>query len=336
MSIWRMVRKYEGSVCVCVHCVWRQSLAQHSFIDTILFLWLCFYRMRVEVRNPLSSALSACSFLENNHCRKGNDARKDDSDYNQITEDLTVISSSLAYINDLLRSLLDTNKIACGQLTLHVTPTDIVRDILEPVKSMLHHRDTPFSFYVDCPHGDLVVPVDRLPIKQVILNLASNAKKFVKTGFIRLTARVLEDGTTTRLTVEDSGTGIPETKRKHLFEQFQESLDELHQGTGMGLSLCQSLVQLMDGSLYLDESYHSGIEGFAGAKFVIDLPVAPVGPDTTTHSEDGREVECPCDLESGTTPSDELLLPSDLTVLLIGMTRDGNTKASNRNLLPCC
>lgn len=259
--------------------------------------------------------------MEANHRSKSthNDEDNNDREHDQTGEDLGVISSSLSYINSLLRSLLDTNKIASGQLTLHVTPTDIMRDVLEPVQSMLHRRDAPFSFHVDCPGGDLTVPIDGLRLKQVVLNLANNAKKFVETGFIRITARVLEDGTT-RLTVEDSGPGIPQHKRKHLFERFQESLDELHQGTGMGLSLCHSLVGLMDGRLYLDDSYQSGVEGFPGAKFVIDLPVTPMpaqeeSPGAKTIPDHGNE-GVRTDLESGLAAVN-LSLPSNLKILLI-------------------
>ena len=86
--------------------------------------------------------------------------------------------------------------------------------------------------------------------------------------------------TTVQLAVEDSGKGIPVEKRARLFEKFQESLDSLNQGTGIGLNLCKSLVQLMGGEIWLDADYNSGIPGCPGARFVVDLKVPPVVTDT--------------------------------------------------------
>jgi len=73
------------------------------------------------------------------------------------------------------------------------------------------------------------------------------------------------------LCVEDSGAGIPADKRDNLFEKFQASLDVLSQGTGIGLSLCENLVRLLNGSISLDDSYDSGIPGSPGARFVVQL-----------------------------------------------------------------
>jgi signal transduction histidine kinase len=136
-----------------------------------------------EVRNPLAAALSACSFLETAHAglfpRQQDHADNNTLERNtlaeqsssspitvvQAKEDLTVIKSSLTYINDLLRSMLDVNKIASRQLVLQPTPTDLYRDIIEPIRTILHRRDNPFAVEVECP-TDLIVSVDRMRLKQ--------------------------------------------------------------------------------------------------------------------------------------------------------------------------
>jgi CheY-like chemotaxis protein len=115
----------------------------------------------------------------------------------------------------------------------------------------------------------LYIMTDRLRLKQIVLNLGRNSTKFVETGFVRLKAEVIDDKV--RLSVEDSGSGIPEEKRRNLYDRFQESLDTLNQGTGIGLNLCRKLIHLMGGKIWLDQSYHSGIENCPGARFVIDL-----------------------------------------------------------------
>jgi hypothetical protein len=109
-----------------------------------------------------------------------------------------------------------------------------------------------------------------------VLNLASNSCKFVEKGFVRLGAKILESDGTVIVFVEDSGPGIPLEKRGGMFERFQSSLDSLNQGTGIGLSLCKSLAELLGGEVSLDESYDSGIEGCPGARFVIRLNTPPL------------------------------------------------------------
>jgi CheY-like chemotaxis protein len=110
---------------------------------------------------------------------------------------------------------------------------------------------------------------DGLRLKQIVLNLGRNAVKFVEKGFVRLQAEIV-DGMV-QLSVEDSGPGIPVEKRDRLFSKFQESLDSLNQGTGIGLCVCRNLIDLMDGNIVLDNIYDSGIEGSPGSRFVIQL-----------------------------------------------------------------
>jgi signal transduction histidine kinase len=92
--------------------------------------------------------------------------------------------------------------------------------------------------------------------------------------------------------VEDSGPGIPVEKWEKLFFQFQDSLDELCQGTGIGLSLCKKLVDLMDGTIALDESRDSGIPGKPGSKLDIQIKCDVINIDavlSVTDEEDSDE-----------------------------------------------
>lgn len=104
--------------------------------------------------------------------------------------------------------------------------------------------------------------------------MSVNSTKFVERGFIRLGSEVVNGNV--RLYIEDSGPGLPEEKKKALFASHQESLDLMHQGTGIGLSICRYLSRLMNAKIWLDEDYHSGIEGCPGARFIVDLQKAPV------------------------------------------------------------
>lgn len=77
-------------------------------------------------------------------------------------------------------------------------PTDLTKDVFEPVGSMLYHRGLNYGVLFDCPEN-LMVLTDRLRLTQVVLNLARNSAKFVDSGFVRLLAQVVDNGTNIQL-----------------------------------------------------------------------------------------------------------------------------------------
>lgn len=287
----------------------------------------------------------------------------------QAREDVQVVDNSLRFINDLLRTMLDMHRATSGNLQVKLAPVDLLRDVLEPVAGMLHRGGEgnigrgkggeKVQIVVDCPE-DIVVATDVLRLKQVILNLGRNSVKFINEGFIRLRAEVLEvecsddpdrfrdqfvrknshldiecgstSCKTVRIYVEDSGSGIPIEKRERLFAKYQESLDLLSQGTGIGLHLCKNLVGLMGGRISLDNDYDSGIPDNPGARFVIDLQTAPSDTSLSsieydrdasihvnfvdeTNGENGSKL---FDSVSGEATSvDTAVLPESLNVLFV-------------------
>ena len=154
------------------------------------------------------------------------------------------------------------------------SPADLKKDVLEPVVSLIYRRGLNYEVLLDCP-SNLMVLTDRLRLTQVVLNLARNSSKFVTAGFVRLRAEV-KNGSNIHISVEDSGPGIPMAKRNALFSKYQESLDSLNQGTGVGLCLCKKLIDLMGGDIWLDEAFDSNVEGYIGARFVVSLNAAPL------------------------------------------------------------
>lgn len=151
------------------------------------------------MRNPLSAALSASVFV---NTAVQSTITEDTLD--SVREDSLIISSSLRFINDLLRNMLDVHRATRDQMTLEHEPVDILHDIFRPIASMIYARDTNFKVELECPAG-LLVKSDKLRLQQIVLNLARNSAKFVIDGFIRLRAEII-DGSVT-LFVEDSGPG---------------------------------------------------------------------------------------------------------------------------------
>ena len=214
----------------------------------------------------MTAAISASTFL--NGTLHGKDPITDPLVHQSLRDDAAIIDSSVRFINDLLRSMLDLHKAKNEKMSFEYQAVDMKEDIFEPVRSMIYTRDTKFHVNIDCPPSFLV-HTDKIRIQQVVLNLARNAAKFVDEGFINLRC-VVVDGSV-QIYVEDSGPGIPESKRKELFSRFQQSLDRMAQGTGVGLNLCKHLIEAMGGEIYLDESYRSGYKDKLGARIVVNL-----------------------------------------------------------------
>lgn len=118
---------------------------------------------------------------------------------------LQIMDASLHFISELLRNMLDVHRAESQQMKLDYKPTDVKRDVLEPVAAVLCMRGSQVSITIDCPE-DLVVSSDRMRLKQMILNLAANATKFVASGYIRLRGDVVNGSV--QLAVEDSGPGM--------------------------------------------------------------------------------------------------------------------------------
>jgi CheY-like chemotaxis protein len=147
-----------------------------------------------------------------------------------------------------------------------------------------------------------------------MMNLGRNSIKFVTNGFLRFRVTIV-DGLV-ELSVEDSGPGIPVDKQDALFERFQTSLDVLSQGTGLGLSLCLNLVVLLNGRIFLDKNYDSGVPGSPGARFVVQLnqpslPVESLLPSSEFLADD----------TSGESASSSIskasIVPENLSVLFV-------------------
>jgi signal transduction histidine kinase/DNA-binding LacI/PurR family transcriptional regulator/DNA-binding response OmpR family regulator/HPt (histidine-containing phosphotransfer) domain-containing protein len=167
--------------------------------------------------------------------------------------------SLLALLNDIL----DISKIEAGQLDLEAREFNL-RACVESSLEGFAHKAAQKGLELICdmpPHLPEFVVGDSLRLRQVLLNLISNALKFTDEGEILLTVECLEDNAAAhdgcrsfRFRVRDTGLGIPLAKQKAIFEPFVQadsSTTRTHGGTGLGLSICQRLVAMMGGQLQL-------------------------------------------------------------------------------------
>jgi signal transduction histidine kinase/FixJ family two-component response regulator len=169
----------------------------------------------------------------------------------------------------LVNSLLDFSRIEAGRVKASYHPTDLSRlteDLASVFRSAMEKAG--LTYTVDTPDVGEPVYVDRDMWEKVVLNLLSNAFKFTLQGGV--TVQLARQGEHVRLTVRDTGTGIPAAELPRVFERFhrvESSRGRTHEGTGIGLALIQELVKLHGGTLGVQS-----VEG-EGSTFFVELPL---------------------------------------------------------------
>jgi PAS domain S-box-containing protein len=176
------------------------------------------------------------------------------------------------HLLELINEVLDISRIEAGSLSLSLEPVEVagvVTDTVDLIGPLAAERQ--IRVEAPPPGGDArIVLADRQRLKQVLLNLASNAVKYNRHGgSIHLSSRETGGGRVA-IAVADTGPGIPAAKMDRLFRPY-DRLGAEHsevQGTGMGLALSKGLVEAMDGRLEA-----SSVEG-EGTTFTVELPTA--------------------------------------------------------------
>ncbi|GGF12843.1 hypothetical protein GCM10011611_18130 [Aliidongia dinghuensis] len=222
----------------------------------------------------------------------------------------------LALVNDIL----DLSKIEAGKLELEQVPFE-PRGIFAGCEALVVHNAEAKGLAVES-RIDGRVPSwlvgDPMRLRQVTLNLLNNAIKFTDAGRVSLTADWIEPmlgntvpgGTALRVTVADTGIGIPADRLDRLFQEFSQVDDSTSRrfgGSGLGLAICRRLVELMGGRIGVDSVPDRG------STFWFEVP-ATIAPAT---SADGNE---PADAEQPSTAARSVLLAEDSAPVQILVT----------------
>ena len=219
-------------------------------------------RMSHEIRTPLNAIVGLC----------GMSVRSDDID--TIKEYLGSITTSSQHLRRIIDDVLDLSKIESGKLTLEFIPASLrheisqIEDIVRPQTNVKGQtflvetaEDVPDAVQYDVTH-----------IRQIVVNLLSNAMKFTPDdGTIKLSVSLLgldENRCNLRWCVEDNGIGISEQQQGKLFQAFEQadvSTTRKYGGTGLGLSISKQLVEMLGGKIYVES--HLG----SGSKFIFNI-----------------------------------------------------------------
>jgi signal transduction histidine kinase len=212
-----------------------------------------------ELRTPLSS-LSTATYL----------LLRPEMSQEQRDQIVQNIHNETLRLNALASSFLDLARLESGRVQFRKTSFSVA-DLLYECKDVMSSKaeDGGIQIRVETPEGLPVIEADRDKIKQVILNLLSNAIKYNRpNGSVTLLAEASE--TETRISVQDSGLGIPEEALPHLFTKFYRVREHENKtsGTGLGLSICKQIVNGHGGRMEVKSK--AGV----GSVFTICLPRA--------------------------------------------------------------
>ena len=177
-------------------------------------------------------------------------------------EQLELIKMSARHHLALINDLLDLVKIESGKLPLHLVPIDpgkVIEEVVASLKPLAESKG--LSFAAQIPEDGAVVEVDRRALRQLLVNLVSNAIKSTSKGGVQIDLR--QDHGTTEIAIRDTGIGIDELDQKDLFMPFArlEHADaERAEGTGLGLHLSQKLAALLHARITVESEPGRGSE----------------------------------------------------------------------------
>lgn len=214
-----------------------------------------------ELRTPLNAVIGYSELLQEQAEDRGED---------NLSKDLGRIHSSAHSLLALINELLDLSKIEAGKLEIVAEEFDIedlLREVVDTVDPLMQKNGNHFKLI---PISGVKIYTDRLRLRQVLLNLLSNASKFAQNKPVRLIACHDDKIRQVYFQVEDEGIGIPPEKLNKIFDSYTQSDDDTSHrfgGTGLGLSITRQLCEMMNGTLTVRSE-----EG-KGSKFRIQLPM---------------------------------------------------------------
>ncbi|MBI5959492.1 MAG: GAF domain-containing protein [Chloroflexi bacterium] len=230
--------------------------------------------MSHELRTPLNSIIGFSRVI-----LKGIDGPLTDTQ----EQDLTTIYDSGKHLLGLVNDILDQAKIEAQKMELlwgYFKVQDVIESVLSSAKVLT--RDKPVRLHTEIAENLPPVYGDDSRTRQILLNLISNAAKFTEEGSITVSAFpiVEHDQPYVQISVSDTGIGIAEKDMIRLFEPFQQADNSLTRkvgGTGLGLPLSKSLVELQYGRIWVETQVN------VGSTFSITIPTTPP-PDKTAQA----------------------------------------------------
>jgi signal transduction histidine kinase len=241
-----------------------------------------FSNLSHELRTPLNVILSSLKLLELKKSTLQAEAPL------KLDKHISTIKQNSYRLLRLINNIIDITKIESGFFDIHLKNCNIVsvvEDITLSVAEYVESKGIVFLFDTDVEEKLLACDPDK--VERIMLNLLSNAIKFTKPGG-SISVNVFEKEETVEIVVSDTGIGIPNDKQELIFQRFRQvdtSLTKEKEGSGIGLSLVKSLVNMHEGNIFVESEYGKG------SKFIVRLPDKILSPEenTGTNIDDGSK-----------------------------------------------
>lgn len=211
--------------------------------------------MSHEIRTPLNAIVGFSDLL------KDLDAFTPE----EVKQFVETININCTLLLALMSDILDLSRIESGTMDFQITSYNLTFVLQQVYDSQRLSMPPGVELRTNFPAGEgKFIPTDSVRLKQVVNNLINNAKKFTVEGSITFGYSMEEPGYTT-IYVEDTGHGISEDAQKHIFERFYKA-DNFTQGAGLGLSICHTIVERLQGVITVTSKLGKG------TRFEVRLP----------------------------------------------------------------
>lgn len=211
-----------------------------------------------ELRSPINIIIGIISLIRKAYERK---------EYEKIEMFLNMVENSANSLKIIVNNILDLSKIEAGKMEVIIDEfklSDLLTEIYEYANVL--NKDKKVEIILDIQDRDLSIKSDFVKLRQILINLISNAIKFTEKGYIKIEQKTKDSSLL--LSVSDTGCGIKNEDLSKLFQAFvqlEDAKTKKYDGTGLGLTIVKKLTDLLNGNVYVDS------EQGMGSKFTIEL-----------------------------------------------------------------
>jgi signal transduction histidine kinase len=235
-----------------------------------------------ELKTPLNVVFATAQLL-NMYCNNGSlDKRK-----NSIIKYIESIKKNSYRLSKIINNIVDLSKIEAGFFDLNLSNNNIVEVVEEIVMSVTDFTDIKgINIIFDTYTEEKIIACDPEKIERIVLNLISNAIKFSNKGS-EIFVDINTNNEFVEISVKDNGIGMEDDDLMKIFDRFKQvdkSLSRNAEGTGIGLSLVKSLVELHGGSIKVQSKLGQG------SKFTVALPSKKVGKESMFSNSNIRNI----------------------------------------------
>ncbi len=216
--------------------------------------------MSHELRTPMNSILGLTELMLEEDIIKGKNRER-----------IEVVLKSAKRLMNLINDILDLSKIEAGKMEIHnenVLLEDLIKEVEYSISPLLINKKIDFRVFRNIDTS-IITNTDRGKVTQVLINLLGNAVKFTATGSIELEILSEEDKKLV-FKIIDTGIGISEEDQKVIFDEFRQvdgSITKKYSGTGLGLTICKKIADLLEGSISVKSEHGKG------STFIFSVPL---------------------------------------------------------------